>query len=180
MLLDPPLRQYIQQKEQLDDEIFEAVDWKAFKASMKKLTVHKQIYLEKYIFNWQKTGLQKQLFEDGQAQADGRAAECVGMCPMGSGECEILQHFLHCKVLHDTKIITRDFEGVQKWMKKKNTCPKLSIIIEKSLIHWMRTGMQIEMWKLQDTQYREDLESTIQAQHFIGWSDMLKGRIALE
>ena len=65
--LDQPLRLYIQQKEQWDDDTFEAVDWKAFDASMNKLTIHKRTNVAKYVFNWQNTGHQKQLFEDAQA-----------------------------------------------------------------------------------------------------------------
>ena len=44
----------------------------------------------------------------------------------------------------------------------------------------MTTGTHIKIWELQDSQYKEDLESTIQAQNFIGRSKMLKGRIAME
>ena len=61
--LDQPLQQYIQQKEDWTDTIFDSVDWKSFKQAMKKLTIHKCINVTKYIFNWQNTGRQKQLFE---------------------------------------------------------------------------------------------------------------------
>ena len=56
----------------------------------------------------------------------------------------------------------------------------MQIILEKSLLHWMEHGKHIEIWELEDTPYREALESAIQAQNFIGWSNMLKGRIAQE
>ena len=44
----------------------------------------------------------------------------------------------------------------------------------------MEYGMHIEIWELEDMQYREALETAIQAQNFIGWSNMSKGRIAWE
>ena len=55
-ILDEPLRAYIQQKENWDDNTFNIVDWKAFDASMNKLLIHKRIHVAKYIFNWQNTG----------------------------------------------------------------------------------------------------------------------------
>ena len=66
-VLAPPLQDYIQQKEEWDDEMFEAVDWCAFETTMHKLTIHKRINVAKYVFNWQNTGRQKQLFENAQA-----------------------------------------------------------------------------------------------------------------
>ena len=63
-------------------------------------------------------------------------------------------------------------------MKKSNTLPELKIIIEKSLTQWMSRGTNIEMWELQDTPHREELENAIQAQIFIGWQNTLKGHIA--
>ena len=55
VILDPPLREYIQEREQWDDSTFEAVDWIALETALKKVTVHKQINIAKYIFNWQNT-----------------------------------------------------------------------------------------------------------------------------
>ena len=132
------------------------------------------------MFNWQNTGRQKQLFEDGAAQTEGREAQQVGLCPMGCGAVETPQHYLQCHILHDAKIINRDFAGVSKWMKKTRTHPELQVIIEKSLIQWMTSGIPIETWELQETKYREDLETAIQNQNFIGWDNMMKGRIAQE
>ena len=42
----------------------------------------------------------------------------------------------------------------------------------------MEKRTHIEVWELQDSEYRDDLEDAIQAQNFIGWNNMLKGRIA--
>ena len=44
----------------------------------------------------------------------------------------------------------------------------------------MNSGIPIDIWELQETKYRGDLEKAIQAQNFIGWNNMLKGRIARE
>ena len=63
-------------------------------------------------------------------------------------------------------------------MEKKNTLKEMKIIIEKCLLHWMEQGTNIELWELENTQHKEDLEATIQAQNFIGWDSMLKGQIA--
>ena len=90
-----------------------------------------------FMFNWQNTGCQKQLFEDGAAKTEERDAEDIGMCPMECRETGTPQHFLQCCTLHETKIIARDFNGVSKWMNQKNTHPEMRIIIEKSLLHWM-------------------------------------------
>ena len=70
------------------------------------------------------------------------------------------------------------FKEVSKWMKKINTCPEMQIILEKSLTRWMTHNHHIEIWELEDTPYQEALEHRIQAQNFVGWSIMLKGRIA--
>ena len=55
-VLAPPLQDYIQKKEEWDDETFEAVDWRTFETCMNKLTIHKRINVAKYVFNWQNTG----------------------------------------------------------------------------------------------------------------------------
>ena len=173
-MLDTPVRRYIQDKEQWDDDTFDAVDWLSLEASLKKIPVHKRINITKYMFNWQNTGDQKQLFEDGLARTENRAAHQVNLCPMGCGEVETPQHYLQCSVLHKAKIIIRGFAGVSKWMKKTNTCTEMQIIIEKSLTHWMISRESIEIWELQETKYQEELEQAIQAQNFIGWHNMLK------
>ena len=176
--LDQPLRQYIQQKEQWDDETFETVDWKAFDASMNKLSIHKRINIAKYVFNWQNTGRQKQLFEDAQAMTEERDSSNVVLCPMGCGQPELPQHYLQCPILHNARVITRDLAAVTKWMEKNNTLTEMRIIIGKSLLHWMQYGTNIEFWELEDTPYKADLEDAIQAQNFIGWDNMMKGRLA--
>lgn len=99
---------------------------------------------------------------------------------MGCGDHETMKHFLQYQVLHTAKMITRDFEGIKKWFQNQQKYPELKIIIEKSLLHWMERGKTIEIWELQDSSYREALEHAIQAQNFIGWLNMLKGRIAQE
>ena len=147
---------------------------------MKKLTIHKRINVAKYIFNWQNTGRQKQLFEESQALGEERTLQCVGMCPLECDEFEAPQHFLQCTVLHGAKVIKRDFDSIKRWMKEKKTLPELSIIIEDGLVHWMKTGNHIKIWELQDTKYRAALETAIQAQNHIGWSNMLKGRLVKE
>ena len=91
---------------------------------------------------------------------------------------EYPQHYLQCPVLHKSKLITRDFAAVRAWMEKQNTSPELRIIIAKGLVHWMEYGTNIEIWELEDTPYKEELEHAIQAQNFIGWDNMLKGRLA--
>ena len=78
------------------------------------------------------------------------------------------------------KVIQRDFNDIRKWLQSKKTYPKVSIIIERGLVHWMKTGTHIKIWELQDSKYREELEIAIQAQNHIGWQNMLKGRIASE
>ena len=176
--LDPPLREYIQQKEDWSDETFETVHWTAFRTAMNKLTIHKRINVAKYIFNWQNTGRQKQLFEESQALTEDRQSTCVGMCPMNCGEFETPQHFLQCRVLHEAAVTQRDFHSVRKWLQKQKTHEEMRIVLEKGMLHWMRTGEHIEIWDLQDTEYRNDLKQAIQAQNFIGWHNMLKGRIA--
>ena len=129
-------------------------------------------------FNWQNTGRQKQLFEDAQARTEDRQSTSVASCPMGCGHAEYPQHYIQCPVLHKAKLLTRDFAGVTTWMEKQHTLTEMSIIIKKSLLHWMEYGTNIEVWELDDTPYKEDLEEAIQAQNFIGWDNMLKGRIA--
>ena len=62
-------------------------------------------------------------------------------------------------------------------MKKKHTHPELRIVLAKGLLHWMEFGTHIEIWELDESPYREELEQAIQAQNFIGWDNMLKGRI---
>ena len=56
----------------------------------------------------------------------------------------------------------------------------MNIILGKGMLHWMRTGNHIEIWELEDTKYRQDLEEAIRAQNDIGWQNMMKGRLATE
>ena len=115
------LCRYIQEKEQWNDTVFESIDWPAFEQSLQNLTIHKRINVMKYIFNWQNTGRQKQLFENSQASFENREEQDVGRCPMGCGQHEDLQHYLQCTKLHDARAINRSFGGLKKWMKKVHT-----------------------------------------------------------
>ena len=126
---------YIQEKEEWEDEVFESVDWQAFEACVRRLTVHKRINVTKYIFNWQYTGRQTQLFEHSQAILEQRAPQDVGKCPMGCGLHKDSQHYLPCKKLHDTRAIDQSFGGLQKWSKKANTHPEMEIILLVGLRH---------------------------------------------
>ena len=56
----------------------------------------------------------------------------------------------------------------------------MKIVLEKGIMSWMQTGEHVDLWELQDSSYKEDLEAAIQAQNFIGWANMLKGRIATD
>ena len=102
---------------------------------MKKITIHKRINVAKYVFNWQNTGRQKQLFEEAQARTEQRNSCNVASCPMGCGHTEYPQHYLQCPILHKAKVIPRDFAAVTKWMEKTHTHVEMKIIIEKSLLH---------------------------------------------
>ena len=77
------LREFIQEKENWEDEVFDLVDWNAFEACLGRMSVHKRINVTKYVFNWQNTGRKKQLFECSQATLEGRSPQDVGECPMG-------------------------------------------------------------------------------------------------
>ena len=94
LLHSKPLWTYIQQKENWTDDVFDSVDWPAFEWCMNKLSVHKRINVTKYVFNWQNTGRQKQLFELGRAARKEREPQDVGQCPMGCSEHEDSQHYL--------------------------------------------------------------------------------------
>ena len=118
------------------------------------------------------------LFTESQVLAEDRQVEDVAACPMGCGDHEHSQHYLQCSVLHEAKLLTRDFHKVGKWMDKHHTCPEMKIILEKCLLHWMTKDEHIEIWDLAETPYKAALENAIQAQNFIGRSNMLKGRIA--
>ena len=74
LLHSKPLREYVQQKEKWMDTVFDSVDWPAFEQCMHKLSVRKRINVTKYIFNWQNTGRQKQLFQQSQAVCEEREA----------------------------------------------------------------------------------------------------------
>ena len=171
------LRQYIQEKEQWEDDVF-AVDWPAFDACLQKLSVHKRINVTKYIFNWQNTGRQKQLFENSQAMQENREARDVGRCPMGCGQHEDLQHYLKCPKLRDARAIDRSFGHLQKWMKKTNTHPEMEIILIVGLQHWTTHHYPKEIWELTDSPDRAKLEEAIYEQNQIGWGNVFKGRIS--
>ena len=120
------------------------------------------------------------LFENSLAITEQRNPTCVGLCLMKCGESETPQIFLQCTVLHDAKVIQRDLYAIRKWFEAKKTHREMSIILEKGLSHWMKTGTNIDIWDLQHSQYRGDLERVIHAQNYIGWDNLLKGRIALD
>ena len=172
------LRQYIQEKEQWDDDIFDSVDWPAFEACLKRLNVHKRINVTKYIFNWQNTGRQKQLFEHSQALAENRDARDVGTCPMGCGQHEDSQHYLRCPILHDARAINCSFGALQKWMKKMDTHTEMEIVLLTGLRHWTPHHHPKDIWELTDSPERDNLVEAIYEQISIGWGNIFKGRIS--
>ena len=172
------LRTYIKEKENWEDTVFDTVDWPAFESCLKRLTIHKRINVTKYIFNWQNTGRQKQLFENSQAIHENREPRNVGYCPMGCGQQEDSQHYLRCTKLHDTRAIDRSFGDLQKWMKKMNTHPEMEIILLLGLRHWTTHDQPKEIWTLSDSKDRDRLEEAIYEQNQIGWGNVFKGRIS--
>ena len=172
------LRRYIQEKEHWEDAVFDSVDWVSFEACLRKLHVHKRINVTKYIFNWQNTGRQKQLFENSQAARENRTARDVGKCPMGCGHHEDSQHYLQCPKLHDAKAIDCSFGDLQKWMKKRDTHPEMEIILLQGLRHWTTHSHPQEIWELTDSPDRTSLEDAIREQNHIGWGNIFKGRIS--
>ena len=173
-----PLRKYIQQKESWTDEVFDSVDWPAFERCMKKLSIHKRINVTKYIFNWQNTGRQKQLFEMWRADCDDREPQDVGQCPMGCGEHEDSQHYLQCTKLRNARAIDQSLGMLQKWMKKVHTCPEIEVIFMIGLRHWTEEGTPKEIWELTNGPYRQCLEEAIFDQNQIGWGNAFKGQIS--
>ena len=172
------LKRYIQEKENWEDDVFETVDWLAFETCLKKLTIHKRINVTKYIFNWQNTGRQKQLFENSQANIENREPRNVGNCPMGCGQHEDSQHYLRCDKLRDARAIDRSFGGLQKLMKKTDTHPELEIILLIGLRHWTTHHQPKEIWTLSDSQDRDILEEAIYEQNQIGWGNVFKGQVS--
>ena len=173
-----PLRNYIQEKEDWTDKVFESVDWHAFEQCMNELSVHKRINVTKYVFNWQNIGHQKQLFENGRALQEERAARDMGQCPMGCGEHEDSQHYLRCTKLRDARAIDLSFGILQKWMKKVHTHPELEVILMVGLRHWTEHNAPKTIWELDDGPYRQKLEEAIYDQNTIGWGNAFKGRIS--
>ena len=145
---------------------------------LRKLSVHKRINVTKYIFNWQHTGRQKQLFENSQALQENHEARDVGQCPMGCGQHEDSQHYLKCTKLHGAQATDRSFGHLLKWMKKTNTHPKMEIILIVSLRHWTTHQYPKEIWELTDSPDRDKLEEAIYEQNQIGWGNVFKGRIS--
>ena len=152
------------------------MDWPAFEACLQKLTVHKRVNVMKYMFNWQNTGRQKQLFENSQATLEDRAARNVGQCLMGCSQHEDTQHYLRCKKLHDAKAFDRSFGGLQTWMKKANTHPEMETILLVGLRHWTEHQHPKDIWELTDSPDRERLEEAIYEQNQIRWGKVFKGR----
>ena len=173
------LRKYIQEKEEWEDAVFDSVDWPAFKACLGRLSVHKRINVTKYVFNWQNTGRQKQLFENSQALIERRILQDVGTCPMGCGQHEDSQHYLRCPKLHDARAIDSGFGRLQKWMKKADTHPEMRVILTVGLQHWTTHQIPKEIWDLTDSQDRDLLEDATYEQNQIGWGNMFKGRISI-
>ena len=178
LLHSRPLREYIQQKENWTDNVFDSANWPAFKQCMHKLTIHKRINVTKYIFNWQNTGRQKQLFEQSQAVRKERDARDVGRCPMGCGQHEDSQHYLKCTKLRDATAIDQSFGMLQKWLKKVNTAPEIEVIFMIGLKHWIVYDTQKDIWDLDNGPFRQQLEEAISDQNQIGWGNAFKGRIS--
>ena len=178
ILHSKPLRAYVMEKEDWTEDIFNSVDWQAFERGMQKLSIHKRINVTKYIFNWQNTGRQKQLFEDGRAMQEERNPQIVGTCPMGCGEHEDSQHYLRCTKLQDSKAIDQSFGEVRNWMRKHHTHKELEIILLTGLRHWTTHCTPKETWDLDNGPYREKFEEAIFDQNQIGWGNAFKGRIS--
>ena len=134
-ILAPALKDYICAKEEWNQDTFNLVNWMALEQCLGKMSIHKQINVAKYMFNWQNTGRQKQHFEDSLARQEDRLPEAVSLCPLGCNQYECSQHFLVCPILHGAQIVMRDLEAVQKWMTAKNTLDELQITMMVGLKH---------------------------------------------
>ena len=175
-MTERPLKEYIKEKNDWSETIFNLVDWASFGKFMGRLSASKRAKVVKLQHNWQNTGRQKGLFLRSQG-GDSEALE-MEKCPMGCGLYEASLHYLVCANNPRQEEMVRGLTGIKTWMKHNDTEPGLVTIMMRILRKTLhRQPNELTVWNFNQEQYETDYNQLVADQRAIGWYSIFKGRI---
>ena len=111
------MAQYIRSSNDMDDRVFDTINWEAIGRYMKRMPISKQVKHSKYMHNWQNTGRQKQKFAisaglDTTSEEHRNEHECT----FGCEQVEKHQHYLRCKKSPKCNHRMECLKSIREWM----------------------------------------------------------------
>ena len=116
--------------------------------ALKGIGLQRRINATKYMFDWQNTGAQKQRFEAGQACQEQQEEATIHQCPLQCGCIEVVQHFIHCPVLHDARIAEISLQSLYKWFAKTKTHQHIRNSLIMAIKSWITCKEVPSVWDI--------------------------------
>ena len=174
-----PLRDYIKEKNNWDDQEFNMVDWDSFGTFMGRLSASKRSLVVKLLHNWQNTGRQKGLFL--RSAGDNVTADEQELCPMKCGCYEASLHYLVCPKTPKLDEMARGILGIKTWMRMNDAAPGLSSILIRILRKFVgRRTEELDTWNFENEAEgdKADFYELVRDQEAIGWHSLFLGRVS--
>ena len=159
------IKQYIQQKMQVDNTIFSSIDWESHLQAFKSFQHHEQINIAKFLHNWLNTGTQ-------QSKITPSTLPTCPCCPLD----ETPIHFLQCT---GETILESKYSVIESFihrLKQHQTSPQILHYISNVYVPWL---YNIDPVPSHDLPTNDPvLHTCISEQQAIGIQHLAKGRIS--
>ena len=171
---------YIRSSNDMEDRVFDMINWEAIGRYMKGMPISKQVKICKYMHNWQNTGRQKQKFAisaglDTTSEENRNEHECT----FGCEHVEKHQHYIRCKKSPKCNHRMECLKSIRDWMEKQQTMKLMRIVIYMRMIEWIEGG-ELTHLDVREEDGGMQVQMAIIEQDKIGWDHFFKGRVSRE
>jgi hypothetical protein len=157
----------VKKKFQWSNDVFESVNWDAFKHEAKKLDVNRRTNLLKYIYEWLPIGKTLNRIDPTASTK----------CPSCDCAVETPKHMFCCPKAERQQITTDCIKQITEVCTKWNTTSDLIKEVERSLQFWIAHPKNVPPYA---HVINQELRDALQDQSRIGWGHFFKGFIAVK
>ena len=165
------LREYLKNKYEWNDRVWDTIDWNIMEAPLGKLKGQRKVTIYKLVHLWQPTDRYKMRNEDGLG-SEGKCTHC--------GEIDEQLHYMRCKNEYFKDARTYAWKRFCEKMKAYRREETFFRVIWIGLQNWIYEDFNEELPKgdeITDEEYRA-LRRAFCDQERIGWDHFLVGRMA--
>lgn len=148
---------------------FSLIDENALGKSMKKMAIHRQIFVTKWISKQLPVG--KRLKQRRQSLYD--------TCPVCQNEIEDVEHLYHCQQEEAMSLFDKYMDEFSDTLEKWNTHTEISTYLPEILKHWRRNG-KVPSHLFPSSITKKHIFMAFGDQARIGWKQFMEGLISKE